>query len=614
MKNSSHSRRGDKTRPCRISDIAPHTELLEPISAALESEPPANYCLEPLTPDRTLISPPEVRVGVTQTNDDFFHSLSGAVPALRGLSVDARDATNTEHRMTFLDGCRLYPKAIAWSALLSTTIVLEGYGTILLNSFLAIPVFRRTFGVPTNPNFLSDERKYEISPMWQAGLINAAYAGQILGLMLNGLLTDRFGYHRVMVGSLICLSLFLFLTVFAINIGMLLASQVLCGFPWGIFQTLSMTYAAEVVPLALRAYLTANINNCWLVGQISATGILRGFINVTSEWSFRVPLALQWAFAIPILIVVLFAPESPWWLVRHERHEQAKKSLLRLTQVRSDVHINADKTITMLHHTNEAEKYLNGSDLSYLSCFKGTDFRRTEIACMVWITQSLCGAALSGYAVYFFQQAGLSTQNSFNVGLGMFGAALVGGILSWIWLRIFGRRTLYLWGLILSFIILLVIGGVGTLKESEGTSWAIGCLIITFTFIYDTTIGPVCYVLVAEIPSTRLRVKTVVLARVAYNLISLVVNIVTPRMLNPTAWNWGGLSAFLYAGTTLYCLLWAYFRLPEPKGLTYLELDILFNKKASARRFRRVQRNLESSGYFSLTQANHRDRSWWGYS
>jgi SP family general alpha glucoside:H+ symporter-like MFS transporter len=231
---------------------------------------------------------------------------------------------------------------------------------------------------------------------------------------------------------------------------------------------------------------------------------------------------------------------------------------------------------------------------------------------MVWITQSLCGAALSGYAVYFFQQAGLSTQNSFNVGLSMFGAALVGGILSWIWLRIFGRRTLYLWGLILSFIILLVIGGVGTLKESEGTSWAIGCLIISFTFIYDTTIGPVCYVLVAEIPSTRLRVKTVVLARVAYNLISLVVNIVTPRMLNPTAWNWGGLSAFLYAGTTLYCLLWAYFRLPEPKGLTYLELDILFNKKASARRFRRVQRNLESSGYFSLTQANDRDRSWWG--
>jgi SP family general alpha glucoside:H+ symporter-like MFS transporter len=244
MKNSSNSRRGKKTRPCLISDIAPHTEFLEPNSAALESEPPANFCLEPLRPDGTLISPPEAQVGVTQTNDDFFHSLSGAVPALRGLSIDARDATNTEHRMTFLDGCRLYPKAIAWSALLSTTIVLEGYGTILLNSLLGFPVFRRTFGVPTNPNFLSDDREYEISPVWQAGLINAAYTGQILGLMLNGLLTDRFGYHRVMVGSLICLSLFLFLTVFAINIGMLLASQVLCGFPWGSVESVSAHLAA----------------------------------------------------------------------------------------------------------------------------------------------------------------------------------------------------------------------------------------------------------------------------------------------------------------------------------------------------------------------------------
>jgi MFS transporter, SP family, general alpha glucoside:H+ symporter len=39
-----------------------------------------------------------------------------------------------------------------------------------------------------------------------------------------------------------------------------------------------------------------------------------------------------------------------------------------------------------------------------------------------------------------------------------------------------------------------------------------------YTFIYDFTVGPVCYSLVADIPSTRLKIKTVVLARNLYNV------------------------------------------------------------------------------------------------
>jgi SP family general alpha glucoside:H+ symporter-like MFS transporter len=121
-----------------------------------------------------------------------------------------------------------------------------------------------------------------------------------------------------------------------------------------------------------------------------------------------------------------------------------------------------------------------------------------------------------------------------------------------------------------------------------------------FHIIFDSTVGPVCYSLVAEIPSTRLRVKTVVLARVAYNVVSIVTNVLMPKMLNPTAWDWKGKSCFVWAGTCFLCIVWCYFRLPEPKGLTYMELDILVDKKASARKFRRFQSTLASTGYFSF--------------
>jgi SP family general alpha glucoside:H+ symporter-like MFS transporter len=73
-----------------------------------------------------------------------------------------------------------------------------------------------------------------------------------------------------------------------------------------------------------------------------------------------------------------------------------------------------------------------------------------------------------------------------------------------------------------------------------------------------------------------------------------------PKMLNPTAWNWRGKTCFLWAGTCSICFVWCWFRLPEPKGLTYLELDLLFEKRVPARSFRRVRNVLSDSGYFDI--------------
>lgn len=50
---------------------------------------------------------------------------------------------------------------------------------------------------------------------------------------------------------------------------------------------------------------------CWVIGQLLGTGILRSLVHNDSEWSYRLPFALQWAFAVPLLIGIAFAPESP---------------------------------------------------------------------------------------------------------------------------------------------------------------------------------------------------------------------------------------------------------------------------------------------------------------
>ena len=81
---------------------------------------------------------------------------------------------------------------------------------------------------------------------------------------------------------------------------------------------------------------------------------------------------------LPLFIGIWFAPESPWWLVRKGRIEDAKKSLQRLTSPDRETDFDADETIAMMVHTTALEEKMTAGT-SYLDCFKGTDLRRTEV-------------------------------------------------------------------------------------------------------------------------------------------------------------------------------------------------------------------------------------------
>jgi SP family general alpha glucoside:H+ symporter-like MFS transporter len=133
---------------------------------------------------------------------------------------------------------------------------------------------------------------------------------------------------------------------------------------------------------------------------------------------------------------------------------------------------------------------------------------------------------------------------------------------------------------------MITIGCCGLAPASNNdVRWAVGSLLVVFIFFYQCTVGPITYCLVAEIPSTRLRQKSVAIARNVYNIGAIICNILTTRQLNPSAWNWGAKAGFFWAGSIALCLTWVFFRLPEPKGRSYAELDILFERRVSARKF-----------------------------
>lgn len=323
--------------------------------------------------------------------------------------------------------------------------------------------------------------------------------------------------------------------------------------------------------------------------MLTNQGVLKAMTGRDDKWGYKIPFALQWMWPVPLAIGIALAPESPWWLVRKERTDDARHALHRLTVPGRDPNFNADETIAMIRSTNELEKRMT-SGTSYRDCFRGVERRRTEIVCFTWAAQSLCGSALMGYSTYFYEQAGMSADNAFTMSMVLYILGAIGTISSWPLMTRFGRRTLYVSGLGIQMILLLIIGFLGIIsRESIPAQWAIGSLLLAYTFTYDATVGPICYSLVSEMSSTRLRTKTIVLARNLYNICGLITNTINPRMLNPSAWDWGAKAGFFWAGMCFLCLLWAFFRLPEPKGRTYAELDLLFELETPARKFSSTQ-------------------------
>ena len=175
--------------------------------------------------------------------------------------------------------------------------------------------------------------------------------------------------------------------------------------------------------------------------------------------------------------------------------------------------------------------------------------------------------------------------NAYKANVGGTALAFTGTVLSWFLISRFGRRTLYVTGLATLTAILLVVGIVAASSTAKPALWVQAGFTISWLFVYSLTVGPLAYAIISETSAIRLRAQTVCLARNSYNIVNILSGVLEPYMINPTEWNWKGKTGFFWAGTAALTTVWAYFRLPEAKGRTYEELDILFAKGVSARKF-----------------------------
>ncbi|KAJ9613062.1 hypothetical protein H2200_003003 [Cladophialophora chaetospira] len=503
--------------------------------------------------------------------------LSGQVTV--DLIQHAQESDAADRLLTIRQALKKYKKAVFWAMLLSTALIMEGYDVVIITSFYGQTQFTDRFGVVDKKT-----GKKLIPPAWQSGLSNSALVGQLAGLLANAWTQDHFGCRPTMMFFMAWMAVAIFIPFFAPSLPVLAFGEAMCGVSWGVFQTLTTTYACEVVPVVLRPYVTAYVCMCWGAGILLSSGVVRAVAGVNGDLGWRLPFAIQWVWPVPLFIAAFLAPESPWNAVRRDKLDVAKKSLMRLRQDTPDKEREVEATLAYLRYVTELEKAETES-ASFIECFRGTNLRRTEINCVVWATQILCGNAILGYSVVFLEAAGFSELQAFDVNISLSACYIIGGIICWFLFPHVGRATIYMSGNAFMFCCLIVIGGLGW-ADGKSAQLAIGILLVISTLCNMITTGPACYPIVAETPSGRLRYKTISIGRFTYNLTGIFSNSVTPRMLSALSWNWGAKSGLFYAGTNLLCNIWCWYRLPETKDRSFGEIDLLFENRVPARKFR----------------------------
>lgn len=184
----------------------------------------------------------------------------------------------------------------------------------------------------------------------------------------------------------------------------------------------------------------------------------------------------------------------------------------------------------------------------------------------------------------------MDVDKSFDINLGSTGMLVFGTLVVWYGMGRWGRRPIYILGQVLLGCDLLVMGILGCVPKTDPVIYAIATLMLLINLIFACTVGPTCYTIVGEMPAAEVRGPTIVLARATYVVSGLITGQLAPRMITDGAgaWGWGAKAAFFFFGTNALGLIWTYYRLPETRGFTFGQLDVLFHNKVSARKFTEV--------------------------
>ncbi|ETN37265.1 uncharacterized protein HMPREF1541_08256 [Cyphellophora europaea CBS 101466] len=495
-----------------------------------------------------------------------------------------RSRSGAPEELHLKQAVKQYPKITRYVFFLMSAVLLYGYDLVIVGTIPAVPGFQRDFGQLHRDG---DDEQHIIPALWLSLWSALGPAGSLAGAIFAGWLQDRIGRRR-------CLATGSFMSAVAVAIlfvcnkptaievrrGVFLLGKIIQGVAIGIINIQTITYVSETIPTCLRGPALALFPAFTLLGQLIGAIVIFLVSRIDSSASYLIAFASQWPFSVGPFILALMMPESPAYLIRKKRMDEAQRSLHRLFAPKVD----PAAAFEHMRLSIEAEERM-ARQVSYRDCVNRTNRRRTWIVVFASIVTAIIGLPLLASASYFLQVVGMSAFNSLLFLIVGIILGLLANVASvWVLSRV-GRRQLTITTLLIGAVLW---GGMGICGFWDGvvTVWytAISCMAIIV--VVGVGAWPASYAIRSEASALRLRSKSQGIAGLFDYLSSIALNLVLPYIYNPDAGNLKARTGFIFTGLCLIGAVVTFLDVPEMKGRNVLELDAMFKLGLKTREFR----------------------------
>jgi MFS transporter, SP family, arabinose:H+ symporter len=418
------------------------------------------------------------------------------------------------------------------------------------------------------------EHQFSLSG-FNLGLVVAVFElGAMTGALVTARVADKYGRKKTMIVCAILLSVTALGVAFAGGAPLLAMWRFAQGLCVGAASVLSPMYIAEVAPAKVRGRLVSFNQLSIILGILIASVCSFYFgdndLN-SSSWRYMFLSAL--VPSVIFLILLFFIPESPRWLILQSGNDS-----------------EADRIFLRINKGNESYSH---EVMTEISNSVSEDMSRSRVALNVLFGKAFLPIVLVGFGIAFLQQfCGINNVTPYMQKIFILaGIKLKDGLLNAVLVQMvfffstfiaiglidrIGRKLLMLAGTGLMAVTLFLLAL--TFRSESVSGILVLIMVMLYIAAFGFTLGPVVWVLIAEMYPNEIRGRAIGLTSAVLWLSTFLVVLVSPYMLSiGPVFNFVFFGIFNVAGF-FFCLIF----LPETKGISLEKMNEVWKKKKQA--------------------------------
>lgn len=411
-------------------------------------------------------------------------------------------------------------------------------------------------------------KEFQINDYMQGIIVSMSLLGAMIGAFAAGPLADRYGRKINLLISGGCFAAGAVLSGYSHSIELLTAARILQGIGVGASSVLVPVYIAELAPAKIRGMLVTSFQLMITVGIVIAYGVNTA---AESQGEWRFPVGVASVFGIALAVGVLFVTESPRWLIAVNKHNIARRTLIKLRGT-DDVEDEIKET--------ERLNTLEQDNINWRDLLSGHVRPMILIGVLIAFFSNACGINLVIYfAPHILQTSGFSSSASW---IGTMGLGITNVIFTVVGMLIVdrvGRRPLLILGAIGLTASLVILALIFSVPAFEGSSWLALAALVFYIVMYAVSPGMLGFLMISEISPLRARAKVTSLSIFIIFATNLVIALVSLPMLNGM-----GTSATFWLFSAI-CVVFTIFSfyVPETKGKSLEDVEMYFKEKYNAK-------------------------------